>query len=117
MGAPHPVHRVGLSHAGGRGSSRPLRRPRRCRRGPGGLTRRELEILRCVASGASNHEVARSLWVTDETVKFHLANVYRRLHVHSRADAASWAAARGLLDGSVVPRFELVELRDRVSRT
>jgi DNA-binding CsgD family transcriptional regulator len=107
-----------LSHFRGAGPAEAgrERRSRRGRRGPGGLTRRELEILRLVAAGSSNHAVARNLWVTDETVKFHLANVYRRLHVHSRDDAVRWASERGLLDGSVEPRFELVDLAERVSR-
>jgi two-component system, NarL family, response regulator DevR len=61
------------------------------------LTRRELDVLRLV-EGRSNREVARLLWVTDETVKFHLANVYRKLGVSSRAEAVSWARAHGLLD-------------------
>lgn len=49
------------------------------------LTPRELEVLRLV-EGRSNREVARLLWVTDDTVKFHLANVYRKLGVSSRRE-------------------------------
>ena len=60
------------------------------------LTRRELEILRFVARGHTNGEVARALWVTDETVKYHLANVYRKLGVSSRLEAVAWAAENGL---------------------
>lgn len=74
------------------------RRPYRRRRGPGGLTRREQEVLRLVAAGATNRAVARALWVTDETVKFHLSNVYRRLAVRGRAEACEWARAHGLLE-------------------
>jgi LuxR family maltose regulon positive regulatory protein len=55
--------------------------------------------------------VARSLWVTDETVKFHLANIYRRLGVHSRTEAVSWARREGLLDADNEPSFELVHPR------
>jgi two-component system response regulator DevR len=61
------------------------------------LTPRELEVLRLV-DGRSNREVARLLWVTDDTVKFHLANVYRKLGVSSRSEAVAWARERGLLD-------------------
>ena len=43
------------------------------------LTPRELEILLRVAGGASNANIARELWVTEQTVKFHLSNVYRKL--------------------------------------
>ena len=49
------------------------------RRPRGNLTPRELEILRLVAAGASNGLIARELWVTEQTVKFHLSNVYRKL--------------------------------------
>ena len=62
------------------------------------LTRRELEILQLVSGGRSNREVARILWVADQTVKFHLANVYRKLGVNSRFEAARWAREHGILD-------------------
>lgn len=62
------------------------------------LTRRELEILRLVSEGRSNRQVAELLWVTDQTVKFHLANVYRKLGVRSRFDAARWALEHGVLE-------------------
>jgi DNA-binding NarL/FixJ family response regulator len=62
------------------------------------LTRRELEILQLVSGGRSNRQVAEILWVADQTVKFHLANIYRKLNVGSRFEAARWARERGLLD-------------------
>ena len=55
------------------------------------LTPRELEILRLVASGASNGLIARQLWVTEQTVKFHLSNVYRKLGVANRTEASHYA--------------------------
>ena len=61
------------------------------------LTRRELEVLRLV-DGRSNRQVAKLLWVTDETVKFHLANIYRKLGVSSRSEAVAYARRAGLLD-------------------
>lgn len=61
-----------------------------------GLTERETEILRAVARGLSNKEVARELWVTEQTVKFHLSNVYRKLGVANRTEAARWALRNGL---------------------
>jgi NarL family two-component system response regulator LiaR len=63
----------------------------------GDLTPREEEILQLVARGHSNGEVARLLWVTEQTVKFHLANVYRKLNVKNRTQAARWAHDHGLL--------------------
>jgi DNA-binding NarL/FixJ family response regulator len=61
------------------------------------LTRREMEILRLVAEGHSNSQLARMLWVTEQTVKFHLSNIYRKLDVANRTEASRWAQLRGLL--------------------
>jgi DNA-binding NarL/FixJ family response regulator len=69
----------------------------RAERAPADLTRRELEILRLVASGRSNSELARLLWVTEQTIKFHLSNIYRKLGVANRTEAAHWARVHGLL--------------------
>jgi len=60
------------------------------------LTRREVEILRLVAEGNSNPDVARLLWITDHTVKFHLANIYRKLGIRNRIEASEWASQNGL---------------------
>jgi two-component system, NarL family, response regulator LiaR len=64
---------------------------------PGGLTRREVEILKLVAEGHSNAQLARMLWVTEQTVKFHLSNIYRKLRVANRTEASRWAQRNGLL--------------------
>jgi DNA-binding NarL/FixJ family response regulator len=61
------------------------------------LTRRELEILRLVAEGHSNSRLASMLWVTEQTVKFHLSNIYRKLDVANRTEASRWAQLHGLL--------------------
>ncbi len=61
------------------------------------LTRRELEILRLVAEGHSNSQLAHMLWVTEQTVKFHLSNIYRKLDVANRTEASRWAQLNGLL--------------------
>jgi DNA-binding NarL/FixJ family response regulator len=62
-----------------------------------GLTRRELEILQLAAEGHSNSQLARMLWVTEQTVKFHLSNIYRKLDVANRTEASRWAQLNGLL--------------------
>ena len=62
-----------------------------------GLTRREVEILRLVAEGYSNAALARLLWVTEQTVKFHLSNIYRKLNVANRTEASRWAQLHGML--------------------
>lgn len=61
------------------------------------LTLRELEVLRLVAAGSTNGEIARSLWVTEQTVKFHLSNVYRKLDVGNRTEASHYAHVNGLV--------------------
>ena len=63
-----------------------------------GLTRRELEILQLVAEGDSNAQLAKMLWITEQTVKFHLSNIYRKLGVSNRTEAGRWAQLNGLLD-------------------
>jgi two-component system NarL family response regulator len=63
-----------------------------------GLTRRELEILELVAEGYSNAQLAKMLWVTEQTVKFHLGNIYRKLGVSNRTEASRWAQRHGLLE-------------------
>lgn len=58
---------------------------------PGGLTAREIGVLRCLATGASNREIARALVISEKTVARHLANVYTKLGVISRTAAAAFA--------------------------
>jgi DNA-binding NarL/FixJ family response regulator len=67
------------------------------------LTRRETEILRLAAEGHSNGQLARMLWVTEQTVKFHLSNIYRKLDVSNRTEASRWAQVHGLLSEEEEP--------------
>src|SRR4051812_44074498 len=67
---------------------------------PHALTARELEILRLAASGNSNRRIAERLWVTEQTVKFHLSNVYRKLGVSNRTEASHMAHMDGLVHGA-----------------
>jgi DNA-binding NarL/FixJ family response regulator len=77
------------------------------------LTARELEILQLVARGSSNGLIARDLWVTEQTVKFHLSNVYRKLGVTNRTEASAYAHEHQLLDGarSLTPAHDLSQRR------
>ena len=68
-----------------------------------GLTARELEILRLVAAGLSNARIAAKLWVTEQTVKFHLSNVYRKLGVGNRTEASHHAHVHGMLGHAPAP--------------
>ena len=66
---------------------------------PDGLSPREVEVLRLVATGRTNQEVADVLCISDKTVGRHLSNVYRKIDVGTRAAATAYAFARGLVDG------------------
>lgn len=65
------------------------------------LTNRETEILLLTMEGHSNAHMARKLWVTEQTIKFHLSNIYRKLGVSNRTEASGWAH-RNLEDESKV---------------
>jgi DNA-binding NarL/FixJ family response regulator len=62
------------------------------------ITARELEVLRLVARGRQNKEIARDLAVTERTVKFHLSALMRKLGVSNRVEAVSAAIRLGLID-------------------
>ena len=61
------------------------------------LSPRELEVLALVAEGYSNKEIGERLFVTEQTVKFHLANVFRKLGARNRTEAARSAMHKGLI--------------------
>jgi len=63
-----------------------------------GLTERELVIVRAVARGLSNEAISKELWVAEQTVKFHLTNIYRKLGVSNRTEAARYAYEQGLVE-------------------
>ena len=62
-----------------------------------GLTPRELEVLEYIARGFGNKRIAETIGRTDETVKLHVKNIFRKLSVDSRTAAVSVALARGLV--------------------
>ncbi len=64
---------------------------------PGGLTKREIEILQHIAGGATNKQVAEQICISEKTVSRHLANIYAKLRVSSRTAAVAWAHANNLL--------------------
>jgi DNA-binding NarL/FixJ family response regulator len=64
---------------------------------PGGLTERELEVLRLVADGQSNKQIARQLCITVRTANFHVGNILQKLEVVSRVEAAMWAKEQGIV--------------------
>jgi DNA-binding NarL/FixJ family response regulator len=62
------------------------------------LTTRELEVLRLVAKGMSNKDVAEELFISENTVKNHVRNILEKLHLHSRMEAVMYAVRKRLLD-------------------
>lgn len=76
-----------------------VHRPRRARAAADEcpLTSRETEILALAAQGYTNGRIARELWVTEQTVKFHLSNTYRKLGVTNRTEASRYAYAQDLV--------------------
>ena len=63
---------------------------------PAGLSVREAEVLRLVAAGRSNREIAETLSLSEKTVGNHLTNIYGKIGVENRAAAATFAAQNGL---------------------
>jgi DNA-binding NarL/FixJ family response regulator len=61
-----------------------------------GLTRREADVLELLAVGSSNREISRQLYVSEKTVKAHLAAVFRKLGVSNRTKAAMIAVSMGM---------------------
>lgn len=66
-------------------------------------TQREVEILRLVAEGLSNKAIAQALFVSENTVKYHMKNILQKLGVQNRTEAATYALRAGLLK-SDLPR-------------
>jgi DNA-binding NarL/FixJ family response regulator len=69
-----------------------------------GITESELRVLRSLAQGMSNKQIAGKLFITEQTVKFHLTNIYRKLQVSNRTEATRYAYQHGLV---VNPFFEV----------
>jgi DNA-binding NarL/FixJ family response regulator len=63
----------------------------------GQLSERERAVLRLIADGQSNKQIARALSITERTVKFHVTSIFQKLGADNRAQAVALAAERGLL--------------------
>jgi DNA-binding NarL/FixJ family response regulator len=69
-----------------------------------GLTGREVAILNAVARGLSNAAIGKELFVAEQTVKFHLTNIYRKLDAANRTEAVRLAYQRGIIDNPLYGR-------------
>jgi DNA-binding NarL/FixJ family response regulator len=72
-------------------------RPAAAAIGSSPLTSREREILALVSEGTGNKQIAKQLWVTEQTVELHLSNIFRKLQVSNRSEASRVAHATGLI--------------------
>jgi DNA-binding CsgD family transcriptional regulator len=63
---------------------------------PDGLTHREIEVLRLIAAGSSNREIAATLFISERTVNRHITNLYGKIGARGRADATAYALRHGL---------------------
>jgi DNA-binding NarL/FixJ family response regulator len=63
-----------------------------------GLTKRELSVLEELPAGGSNQQIAKRLFLAEQTVKFHLTNIYRKLGVSTRTEALRFAYEQGLVE-------------------
>jgi len=73
---------------------------------PSELSEREMEILRLVATGASNKEIAQKLYISTNTVKVHIRNIFTKIGASSRTEAAMYAVRTGLVTN---PAIQVVE--------
>ena len=62
------------------------------------LTNRELEVLKLVAKGFNNRDIAKELFISENTVKNHVRNILEKLHLHSRMEAVVYAVREKMLD-------------------
>ncbi|MFZ3062188.1 MAG: response regulator transcription factor [Actinomycetota bacterium] len=62
-----------------------------------GLTNREIEILKLIAQGATNKEIAKKLYLSIKTIETHRTNIFRKLDIHDRTQAAVYAVRKGLI--------------------
>jgi len=67
-------------------------------RNHGGISGREAEVARLVGSGATNHEIALTLYISEGTARNHVSKILRKLDLRDRTQLAIWAAKRGLTE-------------------
>ena len=73
-------------------------RPRSSHLAPPPLTERELEVIRALAQGMSDRQIAGTLGISEKTVRNHTSNIYRKLHIFDRTQAVIYAIREGVID-------------------
>jgi DNA-binding NarL/FixJ family response regulator len=63
---------------------------------PDSLTQREVEVLRLIAAGQSNSDIAEDLFLSVRTIERHISNIYAKINARGRADATAYAFSHGL---------------------
>jgi DNA-binding CsgD family transcriptional regulator len=91
-GAPAEAVLAAAGHGDGVGSRR------RGPHNPGGLTNREIEVLRLAARGLTTTDIAEQLFISPKTADHHIQHVYTKTGVSTRAAAALWAMRNGIVD-------------------
>jgi ATP/maltotriose-dependent transcriptional regulator MalT len=91
--------RLGAGHDAAR-TAELQARPSRCAEPPDGLSRRECQVLRLVAAGLTNREIATELYLSEKTVARHVSNIFAKIGVGSRAAATAYAFERGIVEWS-----------------
>jgi DNA-binding NarL/FixJ family response regulator len=70
--------------------------------GAHGLSAREIEVLKLVASGSTNHAIATELFLSERTVHRHMSNIFDKLGVHSRTAAATYGIQHHIIDAGIL---------------
>ncbi len=76
------------------------------------LTTREREVIDLIAAGHSNRQIAEILFLSPRTIERHIANLYLKLDVHSKAEATAWALVHGLVGRDMASNGSVPESED-----
>jgi DNA-binding NarL/FixJ family response regulator len=80
--------------------------------GPAGLTTREVEVVRLLAQGATNKEIAKRLFIAQNTVKVHLKNILEKLQLRNRQQLVAYAVQEGLVP-KIIDTTEIIEVKEK----